>query len=116
MPLPSTLNWIEADYAHLIEYKENRLVGERPRCNLERVKVDLPELQAATTTEVALEKARAAFVQLQKPVVVEDAGIELDAFGGFPGPFIKFWEVLGGLESICRAVDGPGERGVVAVG
>src|SRR5690606_29950378 len=79
---------------------------------LERAKVDLPEVQAATTAEVALEKARAAFAELGRPVVVEDAGIELDAFGGFPGPFIKYWESLGGLESICRAVDGPADRGV----
>lgn len=83
--------------------------------SLARAKLDLPEIQAATTAEVALHKARAAFAELKRPVVVEDAGIELRAFGGFPGPFIKYWEILGGLESICRAVDGPKDRGVVAV-
>jgi non-canonical purine NTP pyrophosphatase (RdgB/HAM1 family) len=82
---------------------------------LGRARVDVPEIQAATTAEVALAKARAAFDALGEPVVVEDAGIELAAFGGFPGPFIKYWETLGGLTSICRAVDGPGDRRVVAV-
>lgn len=81
---------------------------------LERVALELPELQAATIGEVALEKARAAFARLGRPVVVEDAGIELVAFGGFPGPFTRYWEQLGGLESICRAVDGL-PRGVTAV-
>lgn len=83
--------------------------------SLQRARLDLPELQAATTREVALDKARAAFAQLQRPVIVEDAGLELSAFGGFPGPFIKFWEQLGGLESICRAVDAASSRSAVAV-
>jgi XTP/dITP diphosphohydrolase len=46
---------------------------------------------------------------------VEDAGVELLGLGGFPGPFIKYWEQLGGLESICRAADGLGDRRVRAV-
>ena len=40
---------------------------------------------------------------------------ELTALGGFPGPFIKFWEKLGGLESICRAMDGLKDRRATAV-
>lgn len=93
--------WIEAQ----------RILGT----TLERVALDLPEIQAPTTREVALEKARAAFALLKKPVIVEDAGVELAAFGSFPGPFIKFWEKLGGLESICRALDGAGSRAATAV-
>lgn len=88
-----------------------RIVG-RP---LAREALDLPEIQAATTREVAIEKARAAFAALGRPVIVEDAGLELAALGSFPGPFIKFWEKLGGKESICRALDGLGDRGATAV-
>lgn len=82
---------------------------------LERVSVDVPEIQAASTSEVALEKAREAFAVLKRPVIVEDAGVELAALGGFPGPFIKYWEKLGGLESICRALDGTSNRSAAAV-
>lgn len=82
---------------------------------LDRIALDLPEIQAPTTKEVALEKARAAFAQLARPVIVEDAGLELVALGSFPGPFIKFWEKLGGLESICRSLDGHPSRATVAV-
>ena len=88
-----------------------RILGRK----LQRAKLDLPEIQAATTSEVALQKARAAHEALGRAVIVEDAGVELLAFGGFPGPFIKYWETLGGLESICRAVDGMADRRVVAV-
>ena len=94
------------------KWREAQRILGRP---LERVSLELPELQAATTREVALQKARAAFEILKRPVIVEDAGVELAAFGGFPGPFIKFWETLGGLESLCRAVDGPKNRAATAV-
>jgi non-canonical purine NTP pyrophosphatase (RdgB/HAM1 family) len=82
---------------------------------IERVELDLDELQAESTSAVALAKARAAYALLKRPVIVEDAGVELLGLGGFPGPFIKYWERLGGLESICRAADGLGDRRVRAV-
>jgi methyltransferase (TIGR00027 family) len=44
MDLPVSLIWVEADYPHVIEFKEMRLSGEKPRCQLERVKLDLSNL------------------------------------------------------------------------
>jgi methyltransferase (TIGR00027 family) len=41
MALPKGLRWIEADYPHIIEYKQALLTGERAHCQLERVKIDL---------------------------------------------------------------------------
>jgi non-canonical purine NTP pyrophosphatase (RdgB/HAM1 family) len=82
---------------------------------LQHAAVELDELQAETVAAVALAKAQVAFQKLGRPVIVEDAGIELLALGGFPGPFIKYWERLGGLPSICRTADGLGDRRVRAV-
>jgi XTP/dITP diphosphohydrolase len=82
---------------------------------LERAELDLEELQAISVGAVALGKAKAAYARLRRPVIVEDAGVELLGLGGFPGPFIKYWEKLGGLTSICRAADGLGDRRVRAV-
>jgi XTP/dITP diphosphohydrolase len=82
---------------------------------IERAELDLDELQAENVSAVALAKARLAYQRLQRPVIVEDAGFELLGLGGFPGPYIKFWEKLGGLESLCRAADGLGDRRVRAV-
>lgn len=94
------------------KWKEAQAILGRP---LERIRLELPELQAATTAEVAREKAKTAYAQLLRPVIVEDAGVELVALNGFPGPFIKYWEQLGGLASICRAADGLEDRRAVAV-
>jgi non-canonical purine NTP pyrophosphatase (RdgB/HAM1 family) len=82
---------------------------------IERVELDLDEVQAESVGTVALAKAHAAYTRLNRPVIVEDAGLELMGLGGFPGPYIKFWEKLGGLESLCRAADGLGDRRVRAV-
>ena len=94
------------------KWREAQAILGRP---LERVAMELPELQAATTAEVALGKAQHAYLQLLRPVIVEDAGIELVALKGFPGPFIKYWEKLGGLASLCAACDGLQDRRAVAV-
>jgi methyltransferase (TIGR00027 family) len=43
MELPASVQWIEADYPHIVEHKENQLANERPCCRLERVKIDLAD-------------------------------------------------------------------------
>jgi len=82
---------------------------------LESVALELDELQAPTVSAVALAKAQSASQKLGRPVIVEDAGLELLGLGGFPGPFIKHWEKLGGLPSLCRTANGLGDRRVRAV-
>jgi methyltransferase (TIGR00027 family) len=41
MTLPAGLLWVEADFPSTIDFKEQTLAGEKPRCRLERKKVDL---------------------------------------------------------------------------
>jgi len=43
MELPASLNWTEVDYPHVIDYKEQRLAQEIPRCRLSRIKCDLAD-------------------------------------------------------------------------
>jgi methyltransferase (TIGR00027 family) len=46
MDLPSTLTWVEVDLPALLADKEAALAGERPRCALERVPLDLSDVAA----------------------------------------------------------------------
>jgi methyltransferase (TIGR00027 family) len=41
MDLPSSLKWVEVDLAGILDYKEGILASEKPRCSLERVRLDL---------------------------------------------------------------------------
>jgi methyltransferase (TIGR00027 family) len=43
LPLPGGLRWIEVDFPDLLAYKKEQLAGEKPRCELERVAVDLTD-------------------------------------------------------------------------
>lgn len=44
--LPADLRWIEADFPGIIEYKSERLAGEKPACRLERIALDLADTTA----------------------------------------------------------------------
>ncbi len=85
---------------------------------LERADLDLPEIQAIDPAEVATEKARAAREVLggtDLPVLVEDSGLMVDAWDGFPGALTK-WLMRGvGNGGLLRML-APGEdRSATAV-
>jgi methyltransferase (TIGR00027 family) len=44
LDLPPDLEWIEVDLPGMIDYKTGRIGAEKPRCRLERVKLDLSDL------------------------------------------------------------------------
>jgi methyltransferase (TIGR00027 family) len=46
MALPASLRWVEVDLPELLAYKEEVLRGEKPRCALERVALDLADVEA----------------------------------------------------------------------
>jgi XTP/dITP diphosphohydrolase len=58
--------------------------------NLLQMKLETPEIQSKSVQEVAMYSARWASKQLNKPVIVTDAGFYIEALKGFPGPFIKY--------------------------
>lgn len=48
-----------------------------------------PEIQAATNAEIALFSAKWAAEKFNKPVICEDVGLYINAFDGFPGPYLS---------------------------
>jgi len=70
---------------------------------LESVALDLPEIQSLDLTEVLEAKADEAWRRLGRPVVVEETGLEVEVFGGFPGPLVKWMLEAMGAEGIARA-------------
>ena len=43
LDLPSNLKWIEVDFSKIIDHKESKLKKIKPKCRLERVKLDLSD-------------------------------------------------------------------------
>lgn len=73
---------------------------------VERVLLDLPEIQSINPARVAAFKAREAYGQIgHGQVLVEDTGLGIDAWNGYPGALIKW--VLGAIneEGLCRQLN-----------
>lgn len=80
-----------------------------------QVVLDLPELQALDARAVIEAKARDAYRQLGKPVLVEDTALHVEAWGGLPGALITWFLQTVGNEGICRMMQGWENRAAVAV-
>ena len=60
---------------------------------LERIEIDLPEIQSLDSHEIIKEKLSAARLELpDTTLIVEDTSFEVDALGGLPGTFMKFFQ------------------------
>lgn len=82
LELPESLRWIEVDYPHVIDLKETRLSGETPRCRLERVRMDLADVDARLILldDVAAQSKKVlVLTEAVTPYLSEDAVASLGA-------------------------------------
>ncbi|MCP4204335.1 MAG: non-canonical purine NTP pyrophosphatase [bacterium] len=105
------------DQATLVTGNPNKVAEAERICGfpMRHVAIDLPEIQSDDLAEVAREKALEAWRRLERPVIVEETGLELSALNGFPGPLVKWMLDAVGAEGIARtaaALDEPGARAV----
>jgi non-canonical purine NTP pyrophosphatase (RdgB/HAM1 family) len=94
---------------------EKALEAERLGFLLQRADLDLAEPQALDPEQVVESKAREAHARLGHPVIVEDSGLAVHAWGGFPGALIKWLEKSAGLEAIARMLDAFPDRSATAI-
>lgn len=76
----------------------------------EAVALELPEIQSLDLLEVLRAKGAEAFRRLRRPLVVEETGLEIEAFNGFPGPLVKWLLAALGPEGMARAALTVAER------
>lgn len=77
--------------------------------DLEAVELDLPEIQSLDYREVLQAKAEEAWRRIGRPLVVEEAGLDLVALNGFPGPLVKWMLEAVGAEGIARTAAALGD-------
>eukprot|EP00386_Alphamonas_edax_P004484 GDKI01014152.1.p1 GENE.GDKI01014152.1~~GDKI01014152.1.p1 ORF type:complete len:286 (-),score=78.77 GDKI01014152.1:21-878(-) len=71
--------------------EETQLLLGDDLVELRSIDIDLPEIQEQPI-EVALEKARTAYAMSgHKALIVEDSSFDINALGGMPGPYIKWF-------------------------
>ena len=72
---------------------------------VQQLDYDYTEIQAAELGPIAAHGAREAYRQAGQPVVVDDAGLFVAEFDGFPGPYSAFVENTLGVDTVWRLAD-----------
>ena len=73
------------------------------------------ELQSESLEAVAAAAAAAAYAFLRRPVIVEDAGLFVDALNGFPGPYSSYVYRTIGVRGLLKLLEGVEDRGATFV-
>src|SRR5918993_3523212 len=98
--------------------QKHREVQEIPGFELEREDLARPEIQPIDPAEVAAVKVRAARESLGAPalpILVEDSGLMVDAWDGFPGALTKWLMRSVGNEGLLRMLPEGADRSARAV-
>jgi len=82
------------------KFREIKLVLMEYNISAIQRKADLKEIQSLDLEDIAREKALSAYTHVKNSIIVEDAGLFIDALGGFPGPYSSFVQQTIGCEGI----------------
>lgn len=80
--------------------------AERILPGLQRMELDLDEIQSLSAEEVVRHKLAQAAEHLGAPCVVEDVSLIVDGWNGLPGPFIKWYIKAIGAAGIAQRMPG----------
>ncbi len=72
------------------KFNEARRVLAEYKMAAGMLRVKTAEIQSADLREIARTSAQDAFTRCHLPVIVEDAGLFVDALHGFPGPYAAY--------------------------
>jgi diadenosine tetraphosphate (Ap4A) HIT family hydrolase len=86
---------------------------ERMRIALEPPPQPLPEIQASDFEAAVAAKAKAAAAVFGRPVLVDDAGLVLEAYEAFPGPLTAAVLSRIGRAGLARLLSGVSNRGAM---
>lgn len=72
---------------------------------IEQVKIDIPEIQADTNEEVAINSSKYAFSKINEMVLKNDGGLVIPKLKGFPGVYARYAEETIGAEGILKLME-----------
>ncbi|MCD6340456.1 MAG: XTP/dITP diphosphatase [Desulfurococcales archaeon] len=74
------------------------------------VRIPKVEIQSEKLEEIAMYSAINAVIHIRDYVVVEDAGLFIEALNGFPGPYSSYVYKKLGIEGVLKLMDGVSDR------
>jgi XTP/dITP diphosphohydrolase len=105
--LRKTKIWLATGNAHKV--KEAAQVLAPYGIDLEHLPVDRVEIQADDPAQIA--RFSLGAIGFDGPICVEDAGVSLDRWGGFPGPYSSYVLVRLGNPGMLKLMEGEELRG-----
>lgn len=63
------------------------------------------EFQSDSLEEIVIKSAMLAHIYLNKPLIVEDAGLFIEALNGFPGPYSSYVYKTIGIQGILKLIE-----------
>src|SRR5919197_136969 len=72
------------------KYLESQVILQQYDIGVKFYEVVLTEIQSDSIEVIAIEKAKSAFAEVSKPVIVEDDGLFIDQLNCFPGQYSSY--------------------------
>jgi XTP/dITP diphosphohydrolase len=96
--------------SNINKFNEAREVLAESRIALGMLRIKSLEIQSESLEEIAQASVIEAFRRYRLPMVVEDAGLFVDALNGFPGPYAAYVYRTVGNEGLLRLMEGIDSR------
>jgi methyltransferase (TIGR00027 family) len=80
MDLPATLRWVEVDLPEIVSYKQEILADEKPRCQLQRISLDLSDVPARRKMFAELNQRAGRVVVLTEGLLIYFTPEEVASF------------------------------------
>lgn len=72
------------------KYLESQLILQQYDISIELYNISLTEIQSESIEAIAISKAKSAFAEISKPVIVEDDGLFIYELNSFPGQYSSY--------------------------
>ncbi len=92
------------------KFNEARRVLAQHKIAAGMLRVKALEIQSASLSDIAQSSAVDAFGRCRLPVIVEDAGLFVDALKGFPGPYAAYVYQTAGNSGLLKLLEGVDDR------
>ena len=92
------------------KFKEAREILNQYKIAVGMLRVKTVEIQSESLEEIAQNSALYAFEKCGLPIIVEDAGLFVDALNGFPGPYSSYVYKTIGNEGLLKLMGNVEDR------
>ena len=100
------INFVTSNKNKVKEFRQ--ILG--PEIKINHIQISYPELRSDNPEEIARHSAKMLADKLNKPVVVEDSGLFIDALNDFPGTCSAYIHKRIGLHGIIKLMEGIKDR------